>query len=745
MTTVRQSLHALWAHESVGHGLRIFIALATVSFFCWHYQRLSDLPSFYLGIVACILGETDDYWWERLKAVVFLTCCFAVTTVAVAILFPYPFFFVIGMSVSVLGWTLLGALGERYSATATSIVAVAIFSMLNIDQRGGYLSPEVRESICIMLAGTLGYGLLTVIWTILFANRPVRAKLAQLMDDIAQLLELSAHGLQPDSRKSKAAREFALSKHNARVIENLDRTYTAIMSRFGRSDRLGIRSGMFFRLYALAQDAHERVHTFYLPNESLATELFHSDLLFRSQHLLLQLGAAFADLAQAIRLGQRFIYSADNQQACSHLRAAIDFVARRHMPAQQGLHSQLNAFENLYTNLHAIDQGLRESGDSKLSFAPSIQTNWQRQTYSLREMLQNVLDQLSSNSILFRFGLRLAVALAIGYLTIHLIHVANGYWVLMTIAFVCRPNYGATRLRVVERIAGTLLGLVICWIAIKLFPSVEMQLIFALLGALIFPITRQDHYIIATTAVTIMAIFCFNLIGDGLLVIWPRLIDTLIGCTIAGLATLVIFPDWHGRRLNHVCAHLLQTCADYLQLALHADSTDDALFRAAQRDMHNANAELSAVLTNMIHEPGRYRRNIDAGFNFLALSNTLIAYLIAIRGYRHRMPLPTPPITAACDYLNQSLSELATKLAAFYSFPPTNPRTHRAMVDALDQETTTAALSARDQPAGTVATFDAAIVSNELALLLRLYPKLEECAHTLIDTSVRSNAQTATV
>ena len=739
MTTLRDSLQTLWAHESVGHGLRIFVALAIVSFLCWHNHRLIDLPSFYLGIVASILGETDDYWWQRLKAVLFLALCSAMTTLAVSCLFPYPWLFVVGMSVSVLGWTLLGSLGERYSAMSTSIVAIAIFSMLNIDQRGGHLTPRVTESLCLMLAGNLGYGLLTVVWTILFANRPVRAKLAQLMRELGLLLELKAQDFEAESLQSKARREFKLSKQNALVMDTLDHTYTAIISRFGRSNRLGIRSGLYFRFYALAQDAHERIHSFHVPKESLATELFHSDVLFRSQRSLRLLGQAFFNLAQAIRLGHQLTYTINQEQLCGHLRSAIDFVVKKNTHPSSRLQRQINAFEILYTNLGVIDQRLRESHDSKISFDPSKAEDTTEPSDSWRDMFLHIRGQLSPQSILFRFGLRLAVALAIGYLTIHQIHLANGYWVLLTIAFVCRPNFGATRLRVVERMAGTLFGLMISWIAIKLCPLAEMQLVFALLGALIFPVTRQNNYIIATTAVTIMAIFCFNLIGNGLLVIWPRLFDTLIGCTIAAVATFVIYPDWQGRRLNHVCAHLLQTCANYLQLTVKTETVSESQLRDAQRDMHNANAALSAVLTNMIHEPGRYRRNIDAGFHFLALNNTLIGYLMAIGRYRHLSSQPNPSLTAAAEYIYQSLSALARTIAEFQSMSAVDPDKYRAIAASLDQEMAPHTGGRVDVSASSTNT---AVIYYELALVLRLCLPLEQCSQTLVVTSLKSPAQT---
>ena len=73
----------------------------------------------------------------------------------------------------------------------------------------------------------------------------------------------------------------------------------------------------------------------------------------------------------------------------------------------------------------------------------------------------------------------MALALTAGYGVLHWIHPTQGYWILLTTVFVCQPNYGATRLRLVQRILGTVVGLVIGWALIDLFPSPLVQSLFA--------------------------------------------------------------------------------------------------------------------------------------------------------------------------------------------------------------------------------------------------------------------------
>lgn len=65
---------------------------------------------------------------------------------------------------------------------------------------------------------------------------------------------------------------------------------------------------------------------------------------------------------------------------------------------------------------------------------------------------------------------------------------------------------------------------------------------------------------------------------------------------------------------------------------------DDLAYRLARRNAHNADAALSTLLTNMLHEPGHYRKqDADNGLRFLVLSNTLLSHLSALGAHRHRL------------------------------------------------------------------------------------------------------------
>ena len=724
MTRLDSRLGQLWAHEKASYGLRVFIALATVMGVCWHSQQLHAVPAIFLGIIASAIAETDDNYVGRSKAVLLSLLCFAAAATAVALLFPYPLPFVLCLALSTFALTLLGALGERYASIAQATVALAIYAMLGMDQHGQHSLEASWYEAGLLLLGAVWYGLLSILWAVLFANRPVRERLARLFLELNQLLKLKADLFEPVRQSDLHARRLALAEQNARVVAALNGAKNAIMSRFGRSGRPGVQSGVYFRLYYMAQEFHERASSSHYPYEALTEALFHSDVLYRCQRLLSLQGKACAVLGEAIRLGRAFEYGERTAQANADLRASLDFL---HARGDAQLVRLLGSLELLVTNLQTIERRLADAARSDTT-GEALDTRLRDSApHTLREMVTRIGRQLTPTSVLFRHGLRMAIALAVGYGLMQLIETSNGYWILLTTAFVCRPNYGATRLRLMQRIAGTLLGLVVTWALMQLFPGTELQLLLALLGALVFFITRTDRYMLATAAITVMALFCFNLIGDGFVLILPRLLDTLIGCAIAAAASFLILPDWQGRRLNMVMSNVLAACARYLAQSLEqyrSGMRDDLPYRIARRDMHNADAALSVALSNMLREPGRYRRNLDAGFRFLALSNTLLGYLSALGAHRGELDEDAigGSVAEAGGYLQRMFEGIAQALVQRQTLPIGNEPAEIALAERL--EASDAALPAKQQ-----------LVNTQLALMLRLLPKLRTAATAAADST----------
>ena len=172
-----------------------------------------------------------------------------------------------------------------------------------------------------------------------------------------------------------------------------------------------------------------------------------------------------------------------------------------------------------------------------------------------------------------------------------------------------------------------------------------IQSCFAIAAGVVFFINRTTRYTLATAAITLMVLFCFNQVGDGYGLFLPRLFDTLLGSLIAGLAVFLFLPDWQGRRLNKVLANTLTCNSIYLRQIMQqyaAGKSDDLAYRLARRNAHNADAALSTTLANMLMEPGHFRKEADVGFRFLVLSHTLLSYLSGLGAHRET------PVAGGC-------------------------------------------------------------------------------------------------
>ncbi|MCK3824949.1 YccS family putative transporter [Pseudomonas sp. W2Aug9] len=663
-TSFKQSMRRLWALDKFSYSVRVFIALTGSMALCWYQDEMTLLIPLFLGIIASALAETDDSWQGRLNALAVTLVCFSIAALSVELLFPSPWIFAIALALASFSLTMLGALGERYGAIASATLILSVYTMIGVDQRGGAVTDFWHEPL-LLVAGAAWYGVLSVLWQALFSNQPVQQSLARLFRELGRYLKLKSSLFEPIRQLDVEARRLELAQQNGRVVAALNAAKEIILHRVGNG-RPGSKVSRYLKLYFLAQDIHERASSSHYPYNALTDAFFHSDVLFRCQRLLRQQGKACQTLAESIQLRQPFIYDDSFAEALGDLNASLEHLRIQSNPAWRGLLRSLRA---LAANLSTLDRLLGDASNPD-ALADATDSNLlDRAPRNFKEMWTRLRTQLTPTSLLFRHALRLSLALTIGYGTLHAIHASQGYWIILTTLFVCQPSYGATRRKLGQRIIGTAIGLTVAWALFDLFPNPVVQSMFAIAAGLVFFINRTTRYTLATAAITLMVLFCFNQVGDGYGLFLPRLFDTLLGSLIAGLAVFLFLPDWQGRRLNKVLANTLTCNSIYLRQIMQqyaAGKSDDLAYRLARRNAHNADAALSTTLANMLMEPGHFRKEADVGFRFLVLSHTLLSYLSGLGAHREtQLPADVREhlIEGAGNSLAASIDEIASGLA----------------------------------------------------------------------------------
>lgn len=497
--------------------------------------------------------------------------------------------------------------------------------------------------------------------------QPVQQNLAQLYRVLGDYLRLKASLFEPVRGVDVEMRRLALAQHNSQVVTALNIAKESIFSRLD-ARHSSQRMDRYLHLYFVAQDVHERASSSHYPYGALVDAFFHSDVMYRCQRLLGLQGRACVRLARAIQLRQPFAQAPENAQAMDDLHSAITHLRAQARPEWRELLGSLSA---LARNLGTLDAQLAGAGRPRQegSDATTDSSLFDRSPRTWRDALARVRGQLAPSSPVFRHAVRLSLALAAGYGLMHLIHARQGYWILLTTVFVCQQSFGATRKRVGQRVAGTLLGLVAGWAVLGLVPSLLLQAMLAVVAGVVFFTVRTSRYTLATGAMTLLVLLCFNQAGDNSYsLIMPRLVDTLLGSAIAVMAVFLVMPDWQGRRMHTVAAHAIHSHSRYLREIMQQYQTgkrDDLAYRLARRNAHNADAALSTALSNMLKEPGFVRREGSSGLHFLVLSHTLLSYLSALGAHRQQLDEDSSnaAISQAADHIAAALDAVGSSLA----------------------------------------------------------------------------------
>lgn len=633
----RYTWNSTWLYNA-----RIFIALIGTTALPWWLGDAKLTIPLTLGVVAAALTDLDDRLTGRLRNLVITLICFFIASASVEVLFPWPWLFALGLTVSTIGFILLGGLGQRYATIAFGALLIAIYTMLGVS-----LYAHWYQQPLLLIAGAVWYNVLTLTGHLIFPIRPLQDNLARSYEQLARYLELKSRLFDPDLDDDNQAPLYELALANGQLVSTLNQTKASLLTRL-RGDRGQRSTRRTLHYYFVAQDIHERASSSHIQYQALRDQFRYSDVMFRFQRLLSMQSIACQDLAKAILLRTPYQHDARFERAFTHLDAALDRVR-----ASGTAPEQMKALGFLLNNLRAIDAQLATIESEQ---TPS-QTNSETENVLADDSLHgfdDILSRLSRNmspeSALFRHAVRMSVVLCVGYAFIQFTGLQHGYWILLTSLFVCQPNYNATRHRLALRIIGTLVGVALGLPILWLVPSLEGQLILIVVTGVLFFAFRNVQYAHATMFITLLVLLCFNLLGEGFEVALPRVVDTLIGCGIAWLAVSFIWPDWKFRNLPRVLERAVDANCRYLDAILeqyHQGRDNRLAYRIARRDAHNRDAELASVVSNMSTEPKVTAEMRETAFRLLCLNHTLTSYISALGA--HREKLTTAEILALLD------------------------------------------------------------------------------------------------
>ena len=612
--------------------LPVFASVFIAATLVWHFNTPKLAMPFVLGIIAGGLVDLDNRLTGRLINIVITVALFTLSSLLAQSTIGTGVPFILAMTLMTFGFTILGTVGLKYRTIAFGALAVATYTTLTYTPESYWLTNPV-----MILLGTVLYSVNTLIFQIILPHRPVQETVANAYDALSNYFDAKADFFDPDEAAWLGNRQIDLAMSNTGVITAFNQCRAALFYRL-RGQHRHPRTAKMLRYYLSAQDMHERISSAHVDYSEMAEQLKNTDLIFRIRRLLEMQGQACRNIAATLRNNKPYAYSKRLGRAMEACRQSLGHFAETHTD-----NANLHNIRRLLDNLSSVDYQLRQlQNDASLAENDNTDTHIAAlENTKFRNIGETVLSQLNFESGVFRHATRLSIVVAAACIIVEILHLNLGYWILLTALFVCQPNYTATKSRVYQRIAGTILGVIVGSLVPYFTPSVETKLWIVIASTTLFFITRSYKYSFSTFFITIQALTSFSLAGLDVYAAMPvRIIDTIVGSVLAWAAVTYLWPDWRYLTLEKTAAQAVGGNGAYLRKILDQlqyGIADDVEYRTVRRQAHERTATLSSTLSDMSSEPKKYGNNLQSGFTLLKTSYALTGYISALGAYRSEM------------------------------------------------------------------------------------------------------------
>jgi Fusaric acid resistance protein-like len=178
--------------------------------------------------------------------------------------------------------------------------------------------------------------------------------------------------------------------------------------------------------------------------------------------------------------------------------------------------------------------------DSAISVVKLSSVKAQLRTINLR-IFHPLANNMSLKSVHFQFAVRFAAIATMGLLAAQELGLIRGYWVLITICVLLRPDCAVTLSRTALRIIGTIAGAELALLILTNVHDLWFLYCILFVFASVFYAVRYVNFALLTFFLTPFVLILFNILIPGQIYLGHiRILDTMIGVGLSLLGVLII-------------------------------------------------------------------------------------------------------------------------------------------------------------------------------------------------------------
>lgn len=620
-------------------GLRISMGILLPSLILAQFNMLTLGLTLSLGAVCvCVVDTPGPAVYKRNSMLICNVLMFVV-----AIITGYTRLNVYALGIEVVLFSFIFSLFTVYGNRATSIGTASLLVMIFVMDRA--LQPsEILPYAFQITVGGIWYMVMSLVF---FGIRPYRATqqaLGENILDIVKFLRIKADFYMPgtdidENYKKLVSQHIKVSQHQDVVRELLFKSRELVKESTHQSRILLLT-------FVDLVDMFEQIMATHYDYQEIRDRFAKSDILSNIGQIIHSMANELENMGYAVLTNTRHHNVVNFNTELENLKNEID-----NTPGNAWTQSNL-VLKKILINLRDLSQKINDickyfnskSSEGLLSNPEGVEyTKFvTHQDYSPTIFF----DNFTLSSAAFKHALRVSLVCLVGFVITksngllelinqvtgkHIVFGHHSYWVLLTIIVILKPGFSLSKQRNVQRVGGTIIGGLIGVLVLSLVHNSTVEILFLIVfmvGAYSF---LRVNYITSVIFMTPYVLILFKFLGVGHLdVAEERIIDTLLGASIAFLASYIVFPSWESDKLRENLYDVLSANIKYL-VTIGDDLTGKPVsitdYKLARKDVYVNSANLSAAFERMVSEPKSKQRKTKDVHKFVVLNHILSSYL----------------------------------------------------------------------------------------------------------------------
>ena len=553
-----------------------------------------------IGVGALLISLTDlpDNRLNKLKTALSSIIVFFATTLVVSSVLGHVYLTAVVVVIAAFSFSMFAVYGQKLSLIGTMALIVCTFVMGLHPERPLYFSSYI-------LIGGVWYYVISLIQILIRPYRSLHHAIFECLMSSAVFLDAKAKNYDVDVpldlQQKEAIKLHIKVNQKHELIRNLLLTDKYAMNPDNPKGQLLLeRARLLIDLYEQLNAVH---YDYALVRKTLAT------------------GPSLKLIASLIEL-----LAKELEQLGRHVRSAkaykgevatnIEYYQKRLMLLQE--------MERLNETQRKIVLKVVSNMNDIVRIIEMIRGNERRPEKQLQELSGSISyplfvtgdrfsirEHLTLKSPIFRFSLRLAICFLFGFLLIWQLEPSKySYWLFLTLVIVARPKFSITWKRNLQRLKGSLGGVVVGLIIIYFVKSPAVLLSFSVIFLLGFYAFNRLNYTVSVLFITPAVILTLGSYqGHFDHIVHDRIIFTVLGCVIAIFATY-LFPIWDSRQLKAKISKATKDSLHYLQVAIERkENLGENIPRMARKNANLSLSALSEAIESASQEP--MRKHID--------------------------------------------------------------------------------------------------------------------------------------